>query len=50
MHSHTECQDLTLKEGDQQLGGLKGILGHGRANDGVDGAISTAQKDIKYTH
>lgn len=43
--SDTASQTLTLEEGDQQLGGLKGVLGHGRATDGVDGAIGTAQAD-----
>lgn len=49
LDSDTQCQDLTLKESDQQLGRLKGVLGHGRATDGVDGAVSAAQADIRYT-
>lgn len=37
---------LTLKEGDLQLGRLRGILGRGRATDGVDGTIS-AKRDAQ---
>lgn len=37
--------NLTLKEGDQQLGRLRGVLGHGRATDGANGSVSTAQAD-----
>lgn len=37
--------NLTLKEGDQQLGRLGGVLGHGRATDGANGSVSTAQAD-----
>lgn len=43
----SHLQALTLKEGDQQLGGLNGVLGHGRATDAVDGAVGTAQADIR---
>lgn len=32
---------LTLKEGDHQLGRLRGVFSHGRASDGVNGPIST---------
>lgn len=32
---------LTLKEGDKQLGGLRGVLSHGGATDGLCGPIST---------
>lgn len=35
---------LTLKEGDQQLGRLRGVLGLGRATDGVNGPVS-AKRD-----
>lgn len=47
LQADNASQHLTLKEGDQQLGGLQGVLGHGRATDAVDGAISTAQADIR---
>lgn len=40
---------ITLKEGDQQLGRLRGVLGLGRATDAVNGPISTNETDRKMS-